>query len=483
MKKTGILCLAAFALPVYFSLCSAQTLAGGQIDLENVQIWKDHKDVNVTLDLNLDKLQLRSNRGIVLSPMYVGGSDTLRLGTVEVLGRKRYIYYQRTGKTASEEPSKVIRRLRKKAQSEHLAYTFPYEQWMNGGSFVIERGDCGCDQASVGSEFTDEVCDNIALVGEPKEYVLAYQRPEAEAVKNREESGSARLNFLVGKSDIRPEYGNNAAELQKIRETIDLVREDADVTLTGVQLHGYASPDGRYASNAILAQNRTEALETYLLNYYKVLDTNLFTASSTAEDWDGVREYMEDSDYAYADKILEIIDGDLTLDEKDRAIAKAYPDFYKNTLLNEVYPSLRRTDYRVTYSVRNFDLEDARRVIKERPGKLSLNEMFLVANSYETGSEEFGQVFDIAVRLYPDSPVAALNAACVALERGDLVGAEKLLEKAGDSPEARNARGVLAARRGEFDKAQALFTSALPLSAANANREALAHNREIIENQ
>ena len=489
MKKIGIIYLVAVLAVICgtsTSSATANTLAGGQVKLENVQIWKEHKTVNVTLDLNLDDLSLQRGRGIVLAPMYVGGSDTLRLGNIEILDKQRFIYYQRTGKTTTENTEKVIYRNKKNdTQSEHLAYSFPYESWMNGGAFVIERGDCGCDQALIGAEFTEDetVAQQIALVAEPKDYTLAYISPEAEPVKNREESGSARLNFVVGRSEIRPDFADNAAELEKIRKTIDLVRDDADVTLTGVQLHGYASPDGRYASNATLAQNRTEALEKYLLNYYKVLDTKLFTANSTAEDWEGVREYVAGSKLDDAQKILDIIDGSLTPDEKDRTIAKAYPDFYKNTLLKEVYPSLRRTDYRVTYSVRNFDLEEARRIIKERPAYLSLNEMFIVANSFEVGSEEFTEVFDIASRIYPDSPVAALNAACAALERGDLVSAGKFLASAGDSAEAQNARGVLAARRGKLDEAQKLFTSALPLSAAGANLEALAHNREIIENQ
>ncbi len=460
-------------------------LAGGRIQLENVQIWKERNDVNVSLDLNLDALVLRRGRGIVLAPMFVGGSDTLRLGTVEILDKQRFIYYQRSGKTASANPAKVISRKKNSAQNEHLSYTFPYESWMNGGSFIIERGDCGCDQAMISAEFPEEetVSESLALVAEPKEYLLAYIRPEAEAVKNREESGSARLNFVVGRSEIRSDFASNASELEKIRKTIDLVRDDADVTLTGVQLHGYASPDGRYASNAALAHKRTEALEKYLIDYYKSLDTGLFTAASTAEDWEGVREYVALCGYADAQKILEIIDGGLTPDEKDRAIAKAWPDFYRNTLLKEVYPALRRTDYRVSYSVRNFDLEEARRIINERPAYLSLNEMFLVANSYEVGSEQFSDVFDIAARLYPDSPVAALNAACAALDRGDLSGAEKFLRSAGDSPQARNARGVLAARRLDFDAAEEYFTSAAPLAQARDNLAALAHNREIFENQ
>lgn len=96
------------------------------------------------------------------------------------------------------------------------------------------------------------------------EWEFAYIMPQPEAVKQRAEEGTARLNFEVDKYDIRPDFGNNAAELRKIRETIDLVRNDKDVKLTGIYLHGYASPDGPYAHNAELAKNRTRALENTL---------------------------------------------------------------------------------------------------------------------------------------------------------------------------------------------------------------------------
>lgn len=96
------------------------------------------------------------------------------------------------------------------------------------------------------------------------EWEFAYIMPQPEAVKQRAEEGTARLNFDVDKYDIRPDFRNNAAELRKIRETIDLVRNDKDVKLTGIYLHGYASPDGPYAHNAELAKNRTCALENTL---------------------------------------------------------------------------------------------------------------------------------------------------------------------------------------------------------------------------
>ena len=41
--------------------------------------------------------------------------------------------------------------------------------------------------------------------------------------------------------------------------------------------------------------------------------------------------------------------------------------------------------------------------------------MFAVANSYEIGSDEYDNVFDIAVRMFPNDPVANHRAANIAM--------------------------------------------------------------------
>ncbi len=56
----------------------------------------------------------------------------------------------------------------------------------------------------------------------------------------------------------------------------------------------------------------------------------------------------------------------------------------------------------------------------ERPNELSLEEFYLLAQSYPAGSKEFDEVFDIAVRMFPNDPVANLNAANAAMASGHL---------------------------------------------------------------
>ena len=86
--------------------------------------------------------------------------------------------------------------------------------------------------------------------------------------------------------------------------------------------------------------------------------------------------------------------------------------------------------------------------------------MYVVANSYERGSEEYKHAYDVAVAMFPNDETANVNAAYVALDGGDLGRAERYLKRAGNTPQAENARGALEVLRGNFDKARPHFQKA-----------------------
>lgn len=77
---------AALLLVAYGTGAQAQQLAGGQVDVHSKQITRQGNKVHVAIDLNMDKLMLKSNKGLVLTPMLANGSDTLRMPPVEIMG-------------------------------------------------------------------------------------------------------------------------------------------------------------------------------------------------------------------------------------------------------------------------------------------------------------------------------------------------------------------------------------------------------------
>ena len=125
-------------------------------------------------------------------------------------------------------------------------------------------------------------------------------------------------------------------------------------------------------------------------------------------------------------------------------------------------------------------MEEAKVVIKTRPQNLSLNEMFMVANSYPVGSQEFVDVFEVAVRMYPENEVANMNAAAAAILRKDTVSAERYLNKVNTpSPEYINSLGVIALLKGEYESAEKNLKKAADsgLEAASDNLAELAKKK------
>ncbi|MBR1688125.1 MAG: DUF3575 domain-containing protein [Prevotella sp.] len=302
----------------------------------------------------------------------------------------------------------------------------------------------------------------IEYVEKPAPYIpqfrLSFFAPAVEQVKTRQYSGQAFLDFEVNKTVIRRDFRRNQQELDKVIETINVVRTDHNATISHIGIHGFASPDGPYDNNVRLAEGRAQAFKEYIHSLILLSDT-LFSVQSTPEDWDGLRQKVLASQLPHRQQIVDIANSTLAPDAKDARIRQLYPDDYQ-VISRDIYPTLRHSDYTVSYIVRPFTPVEARELIKTKPQQLSLNEMFLVAQTYEPGSQEYNDVFETAVRMYPDDATANLNAAIIALQKDDLNAAERYLQKGGESPEALNARGVLAAKRGDKSAAAALFEQA-----------------------
>ena len=182
------------------------------------------------------------------------------------------------------------------------------------------------------------------------------------------------------------------------------------------------------------------------------------------------------------DKVLAIIDNDDTnYDVKENRIKTLDMTVYRS-LLKDCYPALRHSDYVVQYVVRAYtDINEIKEILKKRPQLLSLEEMFRVAQTYETGSEDFNEVFDVAVRMFPTDPTAYINAAAMELQRGNLQQALRYLDRSDVSAgTTQNNWGVLHLLKGEWDKAEACFKKAQSLGIAEAetNLEELRKKRE-----
>ncbi len=450
MGRNARQALAAAWMALSVPAWASGDVAVGDVRIVNRTVELSGSTMTVTMDLSLDSLRLRSSRRLVLTPMVRGeGGNVAEMPQVVLDGRRQNVEYRRKGHRKFAPDVTEVRRRNGKEQSVHYSAVLSAEPWMRNSDIVLGEDLCGCGNALGGEE---------APVWSLRSPRVAYVRPVAE-VKTRSVEGSAYVDFRVDRTEIDPGYRRNAEELARIEATIDSVRGDADVTIDGVRLKGYASPESPYSHNADLARGRVEAVRDHVRNLYSFADGVIGTEYEP-ENWEGLRAYVEGSGLEHRTEILGLIDTEMDPDAKEARIRREYPGEYR-FLLENCYPALRRTDYRVNYTVRGFsDVEEIRRILAEQPGKLGLDEVYLLAQTLDPGSDEFRDVFETAVRLFPDDWIANLNAACVEIERGDYESARGHLAKAGDNAHAWNAEGVMAVYEGDVERAMDLFSRA-----------------------
>ncbi len=439
---------------------TTETHVSNGIVVENKTADLTGNNLTVSMDIVLDNLEMKKKQRIILTPIVKGEDAQVTMPEVVVNGRRQDIEYQRHGhKDYDEDAVTEVRRKKGTEQSVHYTAVVPSEPWMRNCDIVMNEDLCGCGKLQENDE------DLIWPIRTP---MVVYMRPDAKP-KTYELKGSAYIDFPVDKIELYPEYHRNPAELQKIVGTIEKVREDKNITINNIEICGFASPESPYAHNDYLASNRAKTLKDYVRNLMQ-LDDNLFTVSHVTENWEGLRKFVEGSTLEHRAEILELIDGDMEPDAKEARIKSLYPSEY-SYMLSEYYPWLRRSDYTITYTVRPFSVDEAREIFHTNPAQLSMEEMYLVAQTCDPESEEFHEIFETAVHLFPDDPTANLNAACMEIERGDYDAAEKHLAKAGDSPYVWNAQGVMAYNRGDVEAAEALYKRA-----ADAGLEGAATN-------
>ncbi len=457
----------------------AQTATDTDRLMQNLElgITRSGKAAGLNMTLNPSVLSLRGTERLILRPVLCGQRDTALFAPIVLNSRKAAYTYQRNARTEAVTDALVIDTHKTEGHVDYRS-RIPYEEWMTQSQLYIVEDRCGCGITTEGSltawqpvaSIRKQQVDNLQV-----EFVA----PQMEAVKERAESGSAFISFPVNQTIINPDYHTNEAELDKIVHTIEVVKADSHIQLEQVTIHGYASPEGKYDDNARLAQGRAEALTAYVASLSHV-DRSKFITRSTPEDWEGLKEYLRKGELPHSAEILDLIAREADPDRCDQQIRARYPDAYR-TLLSEIYPHLRHSDYTVDYQVRAFTLDEAREYLNTHPTYLSLEEVYQVAQSCETPEERY-KVMQKAVNLFPGNELANLNAACAAIQCDDLTGAAHYLQDAGDSPQAHNARAVVAAKQGDYTTAlrelQEVDTSQCPQAAHNlAAVDAMVHNR------
>ncbi len=307
---------------------------------------------------------------------------------------------------------------------------------------------------------------------------LKLIRPEKE-IKVLSREGSAYLDFQVGRSEILPDFRRNPQELAKINEVLSQVKNDKDFEISALYITGYASPEGSWQSNDRLSYERAQSLQRYIRDRFHIPGP-LISVQNVPEDWERLVQMINEGEMSGKYQVLDIIETVSDPDVREarlRVLNGGAPFRY---MLSEMFPALRRVEYKVEFTVKEYSLEEAEAIMQKSPEQLNHYELSLLYDNYPEGSAEQEKISDLILRMYAEDRVANSNAAARLLQQGEVEQARRYIEKTNDIPQAYNTLGVYYLMAEDTDQAEAYFNRALQAIGEEVpyTREDIEHNLE-----
>lgn len=486
---------------IFFSLFSVALQAQDEANIRfsdmRAEYDTSHGVLNVSFDIDFNNRVVSGRDALMIIPVYRSSSgDVYQYPSVLINGRSRSKYFVREQALMSHESfasqnfyqTFTLGHPRRDA-THHISYesllSIRESDWSSGElrleQFVL---DC-CEAHLVGSAILDvggtSVDDAVAPVVDdiPSVYEtnVTFVEPEVEEVKERTERISIHIEYPVDKSEVYPHHANNSIELSRIDGILrPMISDSHTYQIHDASIEGWASPEAPSEYNLRLSERRAYGFRDYLSRRYGVYRLPYFSVRGMGEDWLGLRSKISVSSHPNRTEILGIIDSVYDLDARESRIKQLLgPERYR-WMLYGYYPSLRRMDLALQYTVRAFDSSEVEEVIKSRPQDLSQYEIYQLARRQNNDvlarkdRKSYGREYDTAVRHFSDDIGARINASSAALIRGDLDKAWEYLSQLQDHPRAFNNLGVYYWLKGDLKLAKRYFTNVPESDKAKANR-------------
>lgn len=280
----------------------------------------------------------------------------------------------------------------------------------------------------------------------------------------------AAIKFLINQSNLRGGELNSATMKDFIAKMKEIQADQKGLAVKNVEVSAYASPDGKYDFNEKLAEKRGNVSEQYVNKQLKntKLEANVDT-KYTAEDWDGFKALVSQSNLQDKDVILRVLSMYQDPEQREQEI-KNVAAVYKE-LADAVLPELRRSRLTINYDVIGRSDAEIVEQFKSDATKLSIEELLYAGNKLATSVAEKDAYYKKATELYGNDYRAYNNLGVLAMQAGDAAKAEGLfkqaLSKNSNAPEPNANLATIALQKGDFKAAEAYAAKGTTAPAAD----------------
>ena len=406
--------------------------------------------VDLKIDVTFPAKYFNKKVAIEATPVlrFKGGEKAYEMKAIQgekVQGNAEVIPYE-TGKTVS--------------------YTsrIPYEDAMRLSDLEIDiTGSKGAKTAKVdprkigdGVIATETLVVNAPAtsVGEDK-----FQR----IIKQQEE---AAIYYLINSANIRSKE-MTSEEMKKLEAYIKEAATKENMNLNGIDVRSYASPDGAYDFNEKLANQREKNSSAFLKKQMKkgkveqYKDENFFKDFVVAEDWDGFKKAMEESNIQDKELILRVLSMHSDPEVREREIRNIASAFA--VVADQILPKLRRSLFVVNTELIGKSDDELKALAKSNPSDLNVEELLYSATLFDNNNDKLA-IYEACMRQFPNDWRGFNDAGMIQFEMGNIAAAQANFNKANsmsaNNPVVQNNLGAVALKNGDLKQAEVYFGAA-----------------------
>ena len=282
-------------------------------------------------------------------------------------------------------------------------------------------------------------------------------------IKQQEE---AAIYYLINSANIRSKE-MTSEEMKKLEAYIKEAAAKENMNLNGIDVRSYASPDGAYDFNEKLANQREKSSSTFLKKQMKkgkveqYKDENFFKNFVVAEDWDGFKKAMEESNIQDKELILRVLSMHSDPEVREREIKNIASAFA--VVADQILPKLRRSLFVVNTELIGKSDDELKALAKSSPAELNVEELLYSATLFDNNNDKLA-IYETCMRQFPNDWRGFNDAGMIQFEMGNIAAAQSNFNKANsmsaNNPVVQNNLGAVALKNGDLKQAEIYFGAA-----------------------
>ena len=280
----------------------------------------------------------------------------------------------------------------------------------------------------------------------------------------------ANVKFLINQANLRRSELQNNSVQEFVRLLNDIAANQETLRMNNIEVSAYASPDGGYNINERLAGKREDVAANYVKQQMKKAKADApIDTKYTAEDWEGFQELVGASNIQDKDVILRVLSMYQDPEEREQQIKNISSAFRE--LADGILPQLRRARMTINYDVVGRDDQQIKDQLTSDARQLSVEELLYAGTLYGNDLNKVENAYKKAAEIYPNDARAFNNIALVEYAKGNYSEAANWLQKASRIgkvlPETNANLGLLALQSGDVKGAETLIAKAAGANGLN----------------